>query len=123
VPEYEREFTRPLDRRTRLRTGFSTSRGTPTKFVVQLEYRVDGEWMQVARFDHDPDAENGHDVRSEGLHLDIYENGRKVTVDRDFPAVSLKRALPYCEMYLKRHVTEHVRSFEQALERDETRNP
>ena len=123
MAEYEREFTKPLDRRTRLRIGFTTYRGTPTAFVVQLEYRVDGEWMQIARFDHDPDSENGHDIESEGLHLDIYENGRKVTVDGDFPAVTLKQALPYCEMYLKRHVSRYVQSFERALERDVTENP
>lgn len=49
--EYDREFTTPLTYRTRRRIGYSHDRGDVTRFVVQLEYRLDEGWAEVVRFD------------------------------------------------------------------------
>ena len=62
---------------------FDTEAGDVTRFVVQLECWVGGDTEIVARFDHTPNYEQGHDVREEGLHMDIYRDGRKVDVETD----------------------------------------
>lgn len=57
MPEYD--VTPPPDRladRVQLRTAFSTERGCVTRFVVQLEYWLGGEWSVVVRYDHESSA-------------------------------------------------------------------
>ena len=109
---------------TRLRIGLTKHRGTPTAFVVQLEYRLDGEWCQVARFDHNPELGMGHDVIEEGLHLDVYRDGEKYEVERDFPPVTINDAPAYCEAYLKRNADTYVQRFERwhEINLDQRRN-
>ncbi|MDL0124189.1 MULTISPECIES: hypothetical protein [Halobacterium] len=51
---------------------YSHDRGDVTRFLVQLEYRLDDTWTEVVRYDHDPKSEFGHNVTEEGLHIDIY---------------------------------------------------
>lgn len=109
----DREYTVALKYDTRLRVGHTIVRGTPVEFVVQLEYHLDGEWRIVARFDHNPDLRMGHDVTDEGLHLDIYRNGAKHYVERDFPAVNIYDAIAYCETYLERNAVELIGRFER----------
>jgi hypothetical protein len=84
-----------------VRSEIDTHRGIPTRFVVQLEYRIDGEWRAVVRFDHDQTGEQSHDITEEGLHMDVYRNGEKYRVERGFPPVSLRRAPRYCKSYVK----------------------
>lgn len=110
---YDREYTTPLDGRTQLRVGFSTTRGRVTRFVVQLEYWLDGDWRVVARFDHDERSEMGHDVTQEGLHLDLYRDGEKYAVKDDYPPVDLNDAIDYCETELRENATEYVTRFER----------
>ena len=53
------EVTPPPDRladRVQLRTAFSTERGEVTRFMIQLEYWLEGDWRGVVRYDHDRDA-------------------------------------------------------------------
>jgi len=69
-----------------------------TQFVVQLECWIDDEWMEVARFDHNPET---HDIREEGLHMDIYRDGEKYDVDRDFPRLNPKAGLNFSISYLQ----------------------
>jgi len=76
--EYDREFTTPLEYRVRRRIGYRHDRGEITRFVVQLEYRLDGDWAEVVRFDHDPEGTYGHDVTAEGVHIDVYRDGEKL---------------------------------------------
>jgi hypothetical protein len=109
---YELEYTTPLDWRVRRRVGLTAERGDVTRFVVQLEYRLDGEWTTVARFDHDAESEMGHDVTEEGLHLDVYRDGEKHRVEKDFPPVDLNRAINYCESYLEDNEQELIQRFE-----------
>ena len=44
---------RRLADRVQLRSAFTTDAGDVTRFVVQLEYWLDGEWQPVVRYDHD----------------------------------------------------------------------
>lgn len=82
--------------RTRVYVSLRLHRGVPRAFVVQLELYVDGTWHEVVRFDHDMDASGGHDVREEGLHMDVYRDGEKIRVERDFPYVELTDAPAFC---------------------------
>ena len=82
------EVTPPPDRladRVQLRTAFSTERGTVTKFLMQLEYWLEGDWREVIRYDHDRDAPGGHDITEDGLHRDIYRDGED-PLGRGLPA-------------------------------------
>lgn len=63
--------------------------GAPKRFVVQLERRIDDDWWEVVRFDHDPENPMGHDITQEGLHMDVYKFGEKARVKDDFPPVRL----------------------------------
>ena len=75
------EVTPPPDRladRAQLRTAFSTNRGIVTKFVIQLEYWLEGDWREVVRYDHDQNAPGGHHITEEGLHRDVYRDGEKL---------------------------------------------
>ena len=94
------EVTPPPNRladRVQLRTAFSTERGTVTKFVVQLEYWLEGDWREVVRYDHDRDAPSGHDITEEGLHREYLsgreENpaGRSLTADPGERGVRCRR--------------------------------
>jgi hypothetical protein len=80
---------------------------------VQLEYWLDGEWLEVVRFDHAPDAEMGHDITEEGLHMDIYREGVKHCVKGDFPPVKLNRAPRYCTAYIRENAERLIRRFER----------
>lgn len=69
----------------RVRVEIEKQEGIPTRFVIQLERRIDDDWHQVVRFDHNPANPMGHDLTEEGLHMDIYYDGEKVRVKDDFP--------------------------------------
>jgi len=94
------EVTPPPDRladRVQLRTAFSTDRGVVTRFVIQLEYWLDGEWRQVVRYDHDREAPGGHDVTEEGLHRDAYREGEKHRTEEVSPPIPANEAFEYAE--------------------------
>ena len=110
---YDREFTTIIDLRAQIRAGLSTERGAVTRFFVQLEYWLDGEWLEVVRFDHNPETEMGHDITKEGLHMDIYRDGEKYRTKEDFPPVELNRAPRYCTVYIRDNADRLIRSFEQ----------
>jgi hypothetical protein len=80
-------------------------------FVVQLLHNLepyhadDDDWREVARFDHNPEAMDGHDVVEEGLHMDlIFENGENDVKDRfpehRPPPDALGNTVRYCGKYL-----------------------
>ncbi len=105
----------------RIRRELETVEGQPTRFVAQLEYDVqatptgdnDAEWKPVARFDHNSNTQDGHDINTEGLHLDLYKDGEKYRVLDGFPPIPLSRAFRYCEEYLTQHSDRLLRQFEQ----------
>ena len=106
---------------TRLRVEIDVRHGQVQRFVVQLEYDVNWrfdetgphDWKPVARFDHDPAGEFGHDIEREGLHLDVYRSERKERVERGFPRVPVNQAPGWCEDYLVREAKRYVNQFER----------
>lgn len=106
---------------TQLRVVIDTKEGDVQGFVVQLEYDMDwdydtsspSDWEVVARFDHDPTAEFGHDIEREGLHLDVYRDGEKATVEYGFQPVPINQAPGWCESYLLENAQRYVDRFER----------
>lgn len=104
---------------SRVRRQLEIERGRVRAFTVQLEYdteaTLDGlgsaEWRQVARFDH---AEYGpHDIRREGLHMDVYRNGECVKKVTAFPQVPVDVAPRWCEDFLLERGPQLVERFEK----------
>ncbi|NUC74960.1 hypothetical protein HTZ84_22100 [Haloterrigena sp. SYSU A558-1] len=107
---------------SRIQMRIKTSDGLLTEFCVQLEYNMTSTvperspfWMQVARFDHNVALYRGHDVRHEGLHMDIYGNGEKVDVLHDFPEVPLEEAPKWCRGFLEAKREQLLQNFEQRI--------
>jgi len=106
---YDREFTRSLDGPIRTRVGFDRNANQVTRFVVQLEYHHDGHWQPVVRYDHDSSGgEHSHDVTEEGLHIDVYRDGRKHTTEYVSPPLPAKRALDRAEDHLLNNLQQYV---------------
>lgn len=112
---YDRTFRKALSGPLQLRLGFSTERGDITRFFVQLEYRLDEEWYEVVRYDHDPDAaeEMAHDVTAEGLHIDVYREGEKARSETVSPPMPADVAFTYAEEHLREHLQRFVERFER----------
>ena len=111
--DYDREFTTPLSDRVRRRIGYDHDRGDVTRFVVQLEYRRGGGWVQAVRSDHDPASTHGHDVREEGVHVDVYREGEKIDTEDVFPPTDPANGLTVAEAHLAEHAERYVTRFEQ----------
>ena len=110
------EATLPPDRladRVQLHTAFSTERGTVTKFMVQLEYWLEGDWRDVVRYDHDRDAPGGHDITEEGLHRDIYRDREKIDSHELTPPLPANDTLNAAEEHLTEHLQGDMRRFEE----------
>ena len=110
------EVTPPPDRladRVQLRTAFSTERGTVTKFMVQLEYWLEGDWREVVRYDHDRDAPGGHDITEDGLHRDIYRDGEKIRSEEISPPLSANEGFDVAEEDLRENVERFIKRFEK----------
>jgi hypothetical protein len=43
--EYDHTYVDVVDYRVRRRAGYSRNQKTITRFVAQLEYRLDGDWL------------------------------------------------------------------------------
>ena len=111
--EYDREWTVPIGSRARKRTGISVDQGEVVRFVVQLEYRLRGEWTPVVRYDHDPASDHGHDVAEEGLHIDVYRNGKQARRDWVAPPMPAGVALDFAEDHLGENLERFIRRFEE----------
>lgn len=96
----------------RVRVEMDIKNGIPSQFVIQLERLVDGDWREVVRFDHEPDNPGGHDVTEEGIHMDVYRDGKKVGVKDDFPTVPLTDAPAYCIRYIETNAEALLRRFD-----------
>ena len=110
------EVTPPPERladRVQLRTAFSTERGEVTKFLIQLEYWLNGDWREVVRYDHDRDAPGGHDVTEEGLHRDVYRNGEKHDTEEVSPPIPANKGFDHAEEDLRENVERFITRFEQ----------
>ena len=110
------EVTPPPDRladRVQIRTGFTTESGEVVRFMVQLEYWLNGGWQPVVRHDHDRDAEGGHDITEEGLHMDIYRSGEKVDIKDVSGPIPAAEGLDYAEDDLRENVQRYIKRFEK----------
>ena len=96
-----------------IRTAFSTHRGVVTRFAIQLEYWIAGDWCEVVRYDHDQDAPGGHDVTADGLHRDVYRDGEKHRTIPVSPPVPANAAFQYAEDDLRENVERFVKRFER----------
>ncbi len=110
---YDREFTTPLGYRARRRIGYCHDHGDVTRFVVQVEHRLDGEWAEVVRFDHDPHGEQGHDVTVDAVHTDVYRDGEKLRSPEIFPPMPANSALASVEVHITQHGKRYVKRFEE----------
>lgn len=104
----KRKYTKPVHLPyTRIRTVIVTKQGDVRSFIVKLEYNVADEpavaenWNGVARFDHNPDGEDGHDIREEGLHMDLCEPGEEDKRAWGFPEKTVSEAPAFCEEYFE----------------------
>lgn len=111
--EYGRQYTDELSDCARVRVGYSHDRGEVTRFVVQLEYRLDDEWREVVRYDHDPASEFGHDVSDEGLHVDVYRRGERLRTEYVAPPMAAELALDRAEDHLSNNLELFVQRFER----------
>ena len=112
----EYEVTPPPDRladRVQLRTAFSTDRGIVTKFVIQLEYWLEGDWREVVRYDHDQSAPGGHDITEKGLHRDDYREGEKLRSEEVSPPIPANEGFDAAEGDLRGNVERFVKRFEE----------
>ncbi|QGN06153.1 hypothetical protein Hrd1104_01805 [Halorhabdus sp. CBA1104] len=110
------EVTPPPDRiaeKVQIRTAFTTEQGEVVRFMVQLEYWHSGDWKPVVRYDHDRDAEGGHDIAAEGLHMDIYRDGEKVDVKDVTGPIPATEGFDYAEDDLRENVQQYIKRFEQ----------
>ncbi|APX98555.1 DUF7718 family protein [Natronorubrum daqingense] len=102
--EYTNEIAPPY---TRIRTYFATDRGQVIRFVVKLEYNISNntalleKWEEVARFDHNPESQDGHDITDEGLHMDLIEPNGDDRRAWGFPDVPINDAPRWCESYFE----------------------
>lgn len=111
--EYDREYTTTVSATVRRRLGYSHDRGTVTRFVVQLEYRHEDEWHEVARYDHAPESEQGHDVETEGLYIDVYRDGKKHWTEYIAPPMPAGVALDRAEDHLTQNTVAFIERYER----------
>jgi hypothetical protein len=111
---YDREWVAngDLPRLSRLRFRLTTDGGTPTRFLIQLEYWHAGEWLEVARADHDVDGPAYRNVERSGIHIDIYHPERgQIGKIQQWPPQPADKAMGVAEDFLRRHAETYVRRF------------
>lgn len=116
--DYDREYTRRISPDTRVRMGYDHERGQVTRFVHQLEYRIDVDedaWRVVVRYDHDSlgSEEATHDVTEEGLHIDIYRDGEVYRTEYVAPPMPAGKGLDRAEDHLAQNLEQFVTRFEE----------
>lgn len=65
----------------------------------QPEVGTEDDWQYLARFDHNPSSQTGHDIREEGLHMDVYHPHETDRVADGFPPVPVESAPKYAENF------------------------
>lgn len=109
----KREYTAILHApAVRRRTILGLIEGQVSSFCVQLELNhapasgAPDDWRYIARFDHNPQNTDGHDITEEGLHMDIRHPSEEDRTYRNFPPVPLGRAPGYAEDHFDGHYLE-----------------
>ncbi|AGN01817.1 hypothetical protein L593_09360 [Salinarchaeum sp. Harcht-Bsk1] len=100
----------PPDERCRVWIGIDVFRGDVQRFLVQLQRRSAAERrtvVQIARIDHNPAGRDGHDLRTEGVHVDVVlRDGDEQTVyPPTNPGVQtdLGATIDQAKRYFRRH--------------------
>jgi hypothetical protein len=118
MTDYEREWfsERGLPGLARLHMAHTNRQGRPVRFLVQLEYWHAGEWLVVARFDHEQDGPAYRNVEETGLHLDIYlPDGTQIRKLDHWPPQPSNVAMGKAEAFLRANAQPYVRRFEKWL--------
>lgn len=110
---YDRMYEAVVSHRVRKRLGYDRRGSTISRFVVQLEYAVEDEWMTVVRYDHDAAGTSGHDVSEDGIHIDHYRDGQKHRTEYVAPAMPAELALDRAEDHLANNLETFIRRFER----------
>ncbi|WP_149782596.1 hypothetical protein [Natrinema hispanicum] len=91
-----------------------------TEFCIQLEYNRavhydmdQPAFREVARFDHNIAPNRGHDIREEGLHMDLFPRTEHEKKVEDFPHVPLPYAPKWCRRFLEEQYEHYLGRFEQ----------
>jgi hypothetical protein len=113
VREFDKAYKAPLSDRARVRFGADIERGDVERFLVQLEYRMADGWTPIVRSDHNSAAVDGHDVESEGVHMNLYRDGEKYDVRQIGPPMSANAGLDRAEDHLVGDYQRHVKRFER----------
>jgi len=110
--------TRPINAESlspsaRIRIGYNRSGTDITRFVVQLEYRLEDEWTAIVRLDHDAEGAEDmvHDVTEEGLHLDVYCDGEKIDTVRVIGPLPAAEGFTADEEHLATHAERYLNRF------------
>lgn len=118
MTEYEREWTgqRGLPDGARIRVGLTKRGGRPIRFLVQLEYEDEGEWLAVARSEHDVNGPSYRNVELAGIHIDLHQpDGQQFSKLTGFPPEPANEAMGRAEDFLRQHADAYVRRFESWL--------
>jgi hypothetical protein len=75
------------------------------EFTTPLEYRFNGGWREIVRFDHD--------VTEEGVHMDAYRDGEKLRSEGVFPPMPASDALTFAEGHSNQHAERYIDRFEE----------
>lgn len=114
----DRQYVKEVGFRGQIRVELGKTKGDVDWFIVQLEYNhgpfpnQEDDWEQVARFDHQPQMSWGHDIREEGLHLDLYENGQKVEREMYYAEFPVNKAPQWCEAHLEEYADHYLAQYE-----------
>lgn len=100
----------PVTRRfdCHMTVGFDRHRTHIPRFVVHLHYTpssVPFQWRSIARFDHNETGDEGHDIYSEGVHIDVSrESGGEWTIEPQECALPQNRGkvIRWCVEYFDR---------------------
>lgn len=99
--------------------GFDQQRQHIPRFIVQLHYQTATnpvDWTEIARMDHNETSITGHDVYTEGLHVDIARES-KATVHLQVPHSPLPRSrgtvIRRCAEYLAGEASYFIGVFEE----------
>lgn len=101
--------------------GFARQQGEVTRFLVDLQYTesiLSPDYTQIARIDHNPASPTGHDIRSEGIHVDArrkHGQGRKYYPSYSHIPRDLGEMIEASADYLRRNATFFVDFYEGTL--------
>ena len=99
--------------------GFDRDQVHIPRFLVQLHYQADTDpirWEAIARMDHNETSALGHDIHTEGLHVDVARRSSD-TVHLQLPHGTLPAnrgiVVRGCDRYLRQHAAYFIDVYEE----------